>query len=30
VTGATCRDKGIEVAGPPVPPTRRLGELLGP
>jgi len=30
VTGATSRDKVIEVAGPPVPLARRLGELLGP
>jgi uncharacterized protein YggU (UPF0235/DUF167 family) len=30
VTGATSRDKVIEVAGPPAPLARRLGELLGP
>ena len=30
VTGATSRDKVIEVAGPAVPLARRLGELLGP
>ena len=30
VTGATSRDKVIEIAGPPAPLARRLGELLGP
>ena len=30
VTGATSRDKVIEVAGPAGPLARRLGELLGP
>jgi uncharacterized protein len=30
VTGATSRDKIIEVAGPPAPLSRRLSELLGP
>ena len=30
VTGAISRNKVIEVAGPPVPLARRLGELLGP
>jgi uncharacterized protein YggU (UPF0235/DUF167 family) len=30
VTGTTSRDKVIEVAGPQVPLTRQLGELLGP
>jgi uncharacterized protein YggU (UPF0235/DUF167 family) len=30
VTGATSRDKVIEVAGPPAALARRLGELLGP
>jgi uncharacterized protein YggU (UPF0235/DUF167 family) len=30
VTGATSRDKILEVAGPAVPLARRLGELLGP
>ena len=30
VTGATSRDKVIEVAGPPIPLARRLSELLGP
>ena len=29
VTGATSRDKVIEVAGPAAPLARRLGELLG-
>jgi hypothetical protein len=29
MTGATSRNKVIEVAGPPVPLSRRLGELLG-
>jgi uncharacterized protein len=29
VTGATSRDKVIEVAGPPAALARRLGELLG-
>jgi uncharacterized protein YggU (UPF0235/DUF167 family) len=29
VTGATSRDKVIEVAGPPAVPAQRLGELLG-
>ena len=28
VTGATSRDKVIEIAGPPAPLTRRLGQLL--
>jgi len=30
VTGATSRDKVLEVAGPPAPLARRLRELLGP
>jgi uncharacterized protein len=30
VTGATSRDKIIEVAGPAGPLARRLSELLGP
>jgi uncharacterized protein YggU (UPF0235/DUF167 family) len=30
VTGATSRDKILEVAGPAVRLARRLGELLGP
>ena len=30
VTGATSRDKVIDIAGPPAPLARRLGELLGP
>jgi uncharacterized protein YggU (UPF0235/DUF167 family) len=30
VTGATSRDKVIEVAGPAGPLARRLSELLGP
>jgi uncharacterized protein YggU (UPF0235/DUF167 family) len=29
VTGATSRDKVIEIAGPPAALARRLGELLG-